>query len=62
LPRDIGTQDELKRANERPSGKIRVKESDEEDARSEELRSPMNRLVNPFAAAMSLAREGDMSL
>ena len=29
LPRDIGTQDELKRANERPAGKTRVKKADE---------------------------------
>ena len=34
LPRDIGTQDELKRANERPVGKTRVKKADEEDATS----------------------------
>lgn len=31
LPRDIGTQDELKRASERPAGKTRVKKSDEKD-------------------------------
>jgi hypothetical protein len=31
LPRDIGTQDELKRANERPAGKTRVRKSDEKD-------------------------------
>lgn len=31
LPRDIGTQDELKRANERPAGKTRVTKSDEKD-------------------------------
>ena len=35
LPRDIGTQDELKRANERPAGKTRVKKSDEKDGPSE---------------------------
>jgi hypothetical protein len=35
LPRDIGTQDELKRANERPAGKTRVKKSDEEDGQSD---------------------------
>lgn len=35
LPRDIGTQDELKRANERPAGKTRVKKADEKDAKSE---------------------------
>lgn len=35
LPRDIGTQDELKRANERPAGKTRVKKSDERDGPSE---------------------------
>ena len=29
LPRDIGTEDELKRANERPAGITRVKKSDE---------------------------------
>ncbi|MFT7026841.1 MAG: hypothetical protein ACJAVS_001061 [Paracoccaceae bacterium] len=29
LPRDIGTKDELKRANERPAGKTRVKKADE---------------------------------
>ncbi len=31
MPRDIGTQDELKRANERPAGKTRVTKSDEKD-------------------------------
>ncbi|PRY22161.1 hypothetical protein CLV78_10785 [Aliiruegeria haliotis] len=31
LPRDIGTRDELKRANERPAGKTRVLRSDEEE-------------------------------
>ena len=35
LPRDIGTQDELKRANERPAGKTRVRKSDEKDGPSE---------------------------
>ena len=35
LPRDIGTQDELKRANERPAGKTRVKKADEKAAKSE---------------------------
>ena len=35
LPRDIGTKDELKRANERPAGKTRVKKSDEKDGPSE---------------------------
>ncbi len=35
LPRDIGTQDELKRANERPAGKTRVKKSDEKGGQSE---------------------------
>jgi hypothetical protein len=35
LPRDIGTQDELKRATERPAGKTRVKKSDEKEAHSE---------------------------
>ncbi len=35
LPRDIGTQDELKRANERPAGKTRVKKADEKDTKSE---------------------------
>lgn len=35
LPRDIGTQDELKRANERPAGKTRVKKADENQRRSE---------------------------
>lgn len=33
-PRDIGTQDELKRANERPAGKTRVKKADEKDVKS----------------------------
>ena len=31
LARDIGTQDELKRATERPAGKTRVTKSDEKD-------------------------------
>ena len=31
LPRVIGTQDEQKRATERPAGKTRVKKSDEKD-------------------------------
>ena len=35
LPRDIGTQDELKRSNERPAGKTRVKKSDEKGGQSE---------------------------
>lgn len=35
LPRDIGTRDELKRANERPAGKTRVTKSDEKDEQSE---------------------------
>lgn len=35
LPRDIGTQDELKRANERPAGKTRVKKADEKTGGSE---------------------------
>ncbi|MFO8125460.1 hypothetical protein [Yoonia sp.] len=35
LPRDIGTQDELKRAKERPAGKTRVTGSDKEDGQSE---------------------------
>ncbi len=35
LPRDIGTQDELKRATERPAGKTRVKKADEKDEQSE---------------------------
>jgi hypothetical protein len=35
LPRDIGTQDELKRANERPAGKTCVKKSDEKGGQSE---------------------------
>ena len=34
LPRDIGTQDELKRANERPAGKTRIKKSDEKEGPS----------------------------
>lgn len=34
LPRDIGTQDELKRATERPGGKTRVRKSDEKDGGS----------------------------
>jgi hypothetical protein len=34
LPRDIGTQDELKRANERPAGKTRINKSDEKEERS----------------------------
>jgi hypothetical protein len=34
LPRDIGTRDELKRANERPAGKTRVEKSDEKDGQS----------------------------
>jgi hypothetical protein len=33
LPRDIGTQDELKRATERPAGKTRIHKSDEKDER-----------------------------
>jgi hypothetical protein len=33
LPRDIGTQDELKRANERPAGLTRVRKSDEKDGK-----------------------------
>ena len=32
LSRDIGTQDELKRAVERPAGKTRVTKSDEEES------------------------------
>lgn len=36
LPRDIGTQDELKRANERPAGKTRVKKADEKDVKLEQ--------------------------
>tara|TARA_R110002124_G_scaffold267357_2_gene434556 strand:+ start:178 stop:378 length:201 start_codon:yes stop_codon:yes gene_type:complete len=35
LPRDIGTQDELKRATERPAGKTRVNKSDEKGGQSE---------------------------
>ncbi len=35
LPRDIGTQDELKRANERPSGKTRISKSDEKGGQSD---------------------------
>lgn len=31
LPRDIGTEDELKRAAERPAGKTRVTKSDERE-------------------------------
>lgn len=31
LPRDIGTEDELKRAVERPAGKTRVTKSDERE-------------------------------
>lgn len=34
LPRDIGTQDELKRATERPAGKTRVNKADEKDSQS----------------------------
>jgi hypothetical protein len=34
LPRDIGTQDELKRATERPAGKTRVTKSDEKDIKT----------------------------
>ncbi|WP_081625912.1 hypothetical protein [Yoonia vestfoldensis] len=34
LPRDIGTQDELKRATERPAGKTRVNKSDEKEGSS----------------------------
>ncbi len=34
LPRDIGTQDELKRANERPAGKTRVNKADEKEGQS----------------------------
>lgn len=33
LPRDIGTQDELKRANERSAGLTRVRKSDEKDGK-----------------------------
>jgi hypothetical protein len=36
LPRDIGTQDELKRANERPAGKTRVTKADEKDVKSKQ--------------------------
>lgn len=35
LPRDIGTQDELKRSSERPAGKTRVRKSDEKDGSKE---------------------------
>lgn len=35
LARDIGTQDELKRSNERPAGKTRVRKADEKEGRSE---------------------------
>ena len=35
LPRDIGTQDELKRSNERPAGKTRVNKADEQEGPSE---------------------------
>ncbi len=35
LPRDIGTQDELKRSNERPAGKTRVNKADEKEGSSE---------------------------
>jgi hypothetical protein len=31
LARDVGTRDELKRSNERPAGKTRVRKSDEKD-------------------------------
>ena len=34
LARDIGTEDELKRATERPAGKTRVNKSDEKDGQS----------------------------
>jgi hypothetical protein len=34
LPRDIGTQDEMKRATERPAGKTRVTKADEKGGRS----------------------------
>lgn len=34
LPRDIGTQDELKRATERPAGKTHVNKADEQDSSS----------------------------
>jgi len=34
LARDIGTQDELKRAGERPAGVTRVKKADEKDGGS----------------------------
>ncbi|MDN5568882.1 MAG: hypothetical protein L0G27_09105 [Paracoccus sp. (in: a-proteobacteria)] len=35
LPRDIGTQDELKRSNERPVGKTRVNKADEQEGPSD---------------------------
>jgi hypothetical protein len=35
LPRDIGTQDKLKQATERPTGKTRVNKSDEKEGQSE---------------------------
>ncbi|SFL74354.1 hypothetical protein SAMN04488004_1642 [Loktanella salsilacus] len=35
LPRDIGTQDELKRSNERPAGQTRVNKADEKEGSSE---------------------------
>ncbi len=35
LPRDIGTQDELKRSNERPAGKTRINKADEKEGSSE---------------------------
>jgi hypothetical protein len=31
LARDVGTRDELKRSNERPAGKTRVRKGDEKD-------------------------------
>jgi len=34
LARDIGTQDELKRASERPAGATRVKKADEKEGGS----------------------------
>ena len=34
LARDIGTQDELKRAGERPAGATRVKKADEKESGS----------------------------
>jgi len=34
LARDIGTQDELKRANERPAGATRVRKADEKEGGS----------------------------